>query len=522
VFLPDDSIYFDNWRRVQHLDDQIEQAKIHQTKMLDGSIYKCEDSTHEATDFWQFLPVYVGELHAQNTELKYSGQCFTDATISLAFSQSAENGKTNLKVKIDVHSKKSLFCQENLFLTTGDVHHIENLFLPRLHTIEFLNLRQDELDDIRVNGFLVYMFCHGVSDSFVSLFNTIKLFLGGLGSDPRWPIIGSHVPAYMEKANLKFLEHAMNWKMEPRKTQKVWLTEDQIHDGDFITIVRLDGLDEIIMWGTGSHSGHSVVVLTLDGEKYVVESQDGWYWPRQDIQRTPWKKWMEYAENADFNAAILPLKDEYREKFNQPAAEAWFKWMEGYPYGYHNFVYSWIDTPEHNWPSLMPIKLIPVLLDIIERIMPAAVNSIFTEGLNMRLGTRGLNIREITMEASSRNMTLEDVMAIPERDTWIYSDGPSQMCSALVAGVYKAAGLFDDLKIEATEFTPKDVYQLAIFNTTAVRPEQCVLADPDLPYCQILGKYRLTLPGLSTIPIYEHMNNHCPSQDPDYFRPEGC
>jgi len=442
--------------------------------------------------------------------LKYSGQCFTDATISLAFTPG--NGKsTSLKVKIDVHSKRSLFCQENLFLTTGEIHHIENLFLPRLHTVEFLNLKQEEMDDIRVNGFVVYMFCHGVSDSFVSLFNTVKLFMGSFTSNPNWPIIGSHVPAYMEKANVKFLEHAMNWKMEKRKTQKVWLTEDEIHDGDFITIVRLDGLDEIIMYGTGSHSGHSVVVLTLDGEKYVVESQDGWYWPKMHIQRTPWKQWMQWAENADFNAAILPLKDEYRAKFNQTAAESWFKWMEGYPYGYHNMLYSWIDTPEKNWPTLVAPKLLPSLLSIFEKIMPSAIESLFTEGMNLRLGTRGLNLKGITAEANSRNMTLEDVMAMPERDTWIYSDGPSQMCSALVIGVYKAAGIFGDMKIEATEFTPKDVYQIDVFNTTSVLPEQCRLADPDLPYCQILGKYKLTLPGWSTIPLYNHMNEHCES-----------
>jgi len=62
--MPDDSIYYDNWRRVQHLDDQIQQAKIHKEKMMAGSIYKCEDSTHDPTDFFQFFPVYVGELHA--------------------------------------------------------------------------------------------------------------------------------------------------------------------------------------------------------------------------------------------------------------------------------------------------------------------------------------------------------------------------------------------------------------------------------------------------------------------------
>jgi len=81
-----------------------------------------------------------------------------------------------------------------------------------------MNLKQEEADDIRVNGFLVYMFCHSIHDEFISVFNTMKLFMGSFSSDPKWPIIGSHIPGYMERANVKFLEHAMGWKMEPRKT----------------------------------------------------------------------------------------------------------------------------------------------------------------------------------------------------------------------------------------------------------------------------------------------------------------
>ena len=49
--------------------------------------------------------------------------------------------------------------------------------------------------------------------------------------------------------------------------------------GDYFAVLRLDGLDPMIMYGTGSHSGHSVMALRMDGELYIVESQDAWYWP---------------------------------------------------------------------------------------------------------------------------------------------------------------------------------------------------------------------------------------------------
>ena len=49
------------------------------------------------------------------------------------------------------------------------------------------------------------MFCDGYVDSFISVFKTILAFVGGLSPDPNLPIIGSHVPEYMELENVAFL-----------------------------------------------------------------------------------------------------------------------------------------------------------------------------------------------------------------------------------------------------------------------------------------------------------------------------
>ena len=83
-----------------------------------------------------------------------------------------------------------------------------------------------------------------------------------------------------------------------------------------------------------------------------------------------------------------------------------------------------------------------------------------------------------------------------EHDGWIYSgeeprDGLSYVCSAYVTSMWKAAGLFDGMEINATEFSPSDVYHINVFDLTTPRPDACVAADPDIPFCQLLGKYRL-------------------------------
>jgi hypothetical protein len=52
----------------------------------------------------------------------------------------------------------------------------------------------------------------------------------------------------------------------------VEIDESLVKSGDYFAVMRLDGLDPMIMYGTGSHSGHSVVALRIDGQLYITES----------------------------------------------------------------------------------------------------------------------------------------------------------------------------------------------------------------------------------------------------------
>ena len=120
------------------------------------------------------------------------------------------------------------------------------------------------------------------------------------------------------------------------------------------------------------------------------------------------------------------------------------------------------------------------------------------------------------------------MIAIPENEDWEYHgikprDGRSFVCSSFVTAMYKAAGIIDK-NIVPQEIEDRGLYMMNLFNTTIDRPQKCIDVDPDLPYCQILGKYRLDIPEkeLSSLEIYDHMDERCPSIAPDYFRPDGC
>lgn len=159
----------------------------------------------------------------------------------------------------------------------------------------------------------------------------------------------------------------------------------------------------------------------------------------------------------------------------------------------------------------------------MEKVLPETVFIFFTEALNFRLGTKDLKIAEITALAASKNLSIEDVMAMVEKDGWEYygetpRDGQSMVCSAYVAAVWKAAGLFAPYHINATEFSPKDVYVMDFFEKDPTKlPAACATANgSDVPYCQITGKYQMTLPYYSTIQPYDQMMQACSVNWPTY------
>lgn len=103
---------------------------------------------------------------------------------------------------IEAEKPKSLFCKDWFFIGNTELYHVEVLTKRGKHQITFNNIDEDTLKDINFGGFKVFMFCDGFIDTFISFFKTLLCFLGGLGTDPTKPILGSHIPPYMEKANV--------------------------------------------------------------------------------------------------------------------------------------------------------------------------------------------------------------------------------------------------------------------------------------------------------------------------------
>ena len=159
------------------------------------------------------------------------------------------------------------------------------------------------------------------------------------------------------------------------------------------------------MIGSGGHVGHCVVAAWKDNELYILEAQDALYWPRRGIQKNKWEDWVKWANTAEFNVVHLPLRDEYRNKLNADKAWAWFEnEMEGLPYGYHNFVFSWIDTEKDSFPFITTNEFEELFFSLLSKFYPAGFDLLAREGLNFRLNTTNLNFQQIITEAARKGL----------------------------------------------------------------------------------------------------------------------
>ncbi|CAL5405610.1 unnamed protein product [Camellia sinensis] len=236
----------------------------------------------------------------------------------------------------------------------------------------------------------------------------------------------------------------------------------------------------------------------------------------------PWDEWILSQDDSSSHIALLPLHPDLRAKFNETAAWEYALSMAGKPYGFHNLIFSWIDTIDGNYPPPLDAHLVASVMTVWNQLQPAYAANIWNEALNKRLGTQALP--KTLVETERRGTSFDELLTIPEQDNWVYSDGLSTSCIAFVLEMYKEAGIFGPLasSIQVTEFTIKDAYTLKFFENNSSRLPKWCNNDGDpvkLPFCQIKEKYRMELPEYNTMELYSHMNETCPSLPPKYYRP---
>ncbi len=459
--------------------------------------------------YFGFVPELISVVKNYQVE-EFSLNCFNNINISLH----------NNVLSLNLNNKSDYLCSDTLLIANHHRILLKHFYLPGLNTIILHNVTKNEIKDIDYYGLNIFYLKNGLFGSIIDLYKTSKLFLGS--------------ELEMEQENLEFIRQKMKHNFEIWNKSK-YFNEDEIKSGDYFSITRLDGLDPMIMWGTGSFSGHTAIALRINGELFVCESTDSNplgnnYWPAPyGIIKTPYKEWLKLAEKAGYLVAILRLNDNYQNIFdkNTDRVIEFFNTVEGLPYGKNNFLFGWIDTENDNYPEGLTSRFITNIAAFLTRIKTTKleIDIFLTQPLNKRLSlllneTTKLELNEIIEKTIDLNYPLSKLMTIPEKDIWDYPDGKSYVCNTFVTEMYKQGGIFNEInnEVESTEFSPRDSYMVKIYNKDWL-PKDCNNGNN---LCQIMGKYKIILPQFNTIDMYPKMNQNCPSLGPRYFRPEFC
>lgn len=478
--------------------------------------------------YYAWIPPYVNKLVPGEKSITWKGSCFKTVTAM------ATLVNDTITVNLTMGEKKIIPCNDFYLFGTVEAFALEDYSEAGDYSFQWDLSKTNEAQrwDVLTKGIRVFRFNSEKLQTIGDLISTIELFVSELTKK---------VPEFVEEKNVDFLQKYTQMPMPKRSIGKIVINESEIHSGDGLFMTRLDGLDPMLTWATGG-TGHSTMLLWMGNELYVVEStvKDS-YWPTDGVQKTPYLQWLQQAEEASMNLVYVPLKKELREKFDEAAAAEYFESIEGFDYGYYNFLFGWIDTLKDNYPCVAPDyttclewEHIPVLFGVIEGFAYNVTRQMLGQALNHRVGTQGLSIAEVLKAAHDKGIPANTLPEMVELDSWLYEThrygepavGPSAVCSVFVCQMWKAAGLFKDTihnDVNCTELVPWDDVSLNIFEKDVSKlPSACQNITKNGQPCQILGNYELPILGYSSRPAHEHMYEHCSSLPPKYAKTDDC
>ena len=489
----------------------------------------CEHrNDYKIPEVFMFFPAFKGKLKKVGERLSFTNHCFKKNTLTMI-----EQTEDSVTFELTSADASTYLCNDIYLFFTSSIHQVKMVYFKGSYHITLSDLTKNQLLEINVNGVRIFAFCDGVYNTLTSLYKTAEFITTNPAPEPGKPkeedFILSLLPKWeydfdaIEVEHVQFLKTYGNIDMFRRYgyEDKILPVEQYIKSGDFLGLHEVvSGESCLIQYGCGSAISHSAIALRhpVTNELYVAEAED-----RGLLLKT-------YQEFLDDNIVTMhsiawfPLREEYSKKFDSKKAWDWTQKRIGKAYGMSNFISGPIDVLEGNTPKYLSLEHVMLIVALMEVFDENVAQQYLIDGLNVRIGTNFTTLQDVTEEISRRGLTVEEVFIMPEKEEYTYKDGENWVCSSFVVGIMKAGGIFGDLEIEPHEFTPRDIYQMDIYDKDFKKtgPKECREADPELDYCIIYGKYDIRAKGYSTIPLYSHMNERCSSQPPEYFREEGC
>lgn len=473
----------------------------------------------QLNDIFNLIPKLKAKFTSANQTFSFSNSCFLNNTLILL-----NITQDHAFFEFTSSNASLVLCQDIYLFFLSKVSFFKFILYKGKKTFSISNLDKDDIDEIKVNGLRVFSlqatipqifdtlsYIHEIISPKYKKFDFYKNFYSPINDEELKTLQGKD---FLEKYGNFIIEDRKNW------TNYTLPIAQNIKTGDLIGVSHFMHTITFLAhyWG-GAMVDHLAMAIRYDnGSLYIYES---------DIFGTQEYEYESYILDYEniFTLYHFPLKEEYRNKFDVKKAVRFFNTVKRKNFVYNNFFFSHFDTPSGGLPKEFNSEIFLVLFQYLEKEKPDIYNEIMKEGLNNRMGTKNKTLNEIVKLGVQRNMTFEEILAMPELDNYTYSTGPMYICSSLIIEMYRKGGLFENVTILPHEFDMENVLSLNFFDTNWTKPDICEQADPGFPYCIIRGRFRLSLNKTSTygtIKPYDHMFERCGGYPPNYLNEIGC
>ena len=410
-------------------------------------------------EYWKFMGKAVYTLTEPGKEISFAHNCFQKNKASYIWKSDDE-----IEVTIKSREGATWTCSDTVMITDLVYHKRMTSFKRGSHTMTYKVEDEDHKNLIKNEGIYIILMCDTWIHQIPDIIRTIEFMKSSFIKDP--------TPEQKEKLVEQGWDQLSSVTGFPKtervvqiETKSDWLQKN-VESGDSYCVFAGSGMDDLIGWNTGSVCSHSGMFLWGVGSDsstlYYVESQFGDGGQHKGLV-TEW--------DTDVTSArvLLKLNDENRAKFDVNKAWEFFNSIENFPYGMENILFSFLDTREGNTMQIASIESFIVVAQIMDHIKPTIpyFDTFIGESVNKRLGTTGLDLTGLVYEADRQGTTIVDVLLIPEPEGIVYGTGDKAtvryICSALVTAIYERAGVLGGITVLPNEFTPKDVFQLKIW-----------------------------------------------------------
>ena len=293
---------------------------------------------------------------------------------------------------------------------------------------------------------------------------------------------------------------------------------DSIPSGSYIAIAEWDFLASLEALGIGrGATSHSVLAVRRNGTLYLVESTFGWR-GGDGIQAHTWNDWVTLSDAVQ-SSVVLPLVPLLRSAFNETAFWRYYDALEGAPCGYHNYLFSFLDTESMSLPAPLPRAssrgffvaaddaLGDADLGLFQPSYNASLMDVLGAGLNHRLRANCTTLACLVVAAAALQppLSLMAAIALPEDPQWLHGHPavPARVCSAFCAGGLQAALGAALPAIWTTEQVPIGNWRAQLWDADAAAawcPWGANRSDTGTAFCQFAGTRAVTLPAANSIP----------------------